>query len=57
MQAEPFAYRTFDVVAAIGAFGGLFADDETDSCVAKIIGTDVDLEEGIAAHLAQTKNG
>ncbi|SNB83423.1 Uncharacterised protein [Kingella negevensis] len=58
MLSEPIAYHSFHKIAAIGAFGGFFADHQTQSCMTKrIICRLQHLQETARTLFSQCKNG
>ncbi|MOA11340.1 hypothetical protein D3C78_1312750 [compost metagenome] len=57
VQPKPLAHGALDVVAAVGAFGHLLADHQTETGVGQTVRAGIHLEQLVAARVAQMKNG
>ena len=58
VQSEPVADDALHVIAVMGAFGGLFADDQTKARMAERVVCGLgDLQQIVAASVFQRKNG
>lgn len=58
VQSEPVADDALHIIAVMGAFGGLFADDQTKARMAERVVCGLgDLQQIAAASVFQRKNG
>lgn len=58
IQPEPIADNALHIIAVMGAFGGLFADDQTKARMAERVVCGLgDLQQIAAASVFQRKNG